>query len=393
MKKAYLLIITVIAGLTVFGQSVPNNVDVGLSANGTNGSNASSGGYIAVSLRIKPGGVSYAPSPTAQDFVVYLIAPKSDFDASDLTVVTEVNSAMYGSATVTLMQDQGNSDLGPFDPANLYYVIALNSGIGMNISSLSAATNAWVFAFSFKFNNPKTSASFNKIKIVDQNNNTALNAATGQNLFTNLIMGVTNDNQLTTGAFSTLPVNFLNFSGYKNGVKNSLQWTTASESHNLGFDVMRSTDGVNYNSIGFVNSHAPGGTSTSELNYTFDDMNPAGRKQYYQLRQKDIDGRSRLSNIITISGDKPTSLGIGGLYPNPASSTVNVIVDAPQRDDITVVITDMSGKTVKQKQANVDIGSNTVPVEIGNLSSGSYLVKLICRSSDCQIATAKFNKQ
>jgi hypothetical protein len=198
---------------------------------------------------------------------------------------------------------------------------------------------------------------------------------------------------LNTNATITLPVNLLNFSGYKNGNRNTLQWTTASETNDLGFEVLRSTDGVSYSSIGFVNSTAPGGTSASAISYTFDDNNPVGKKQYYQLRQKDIDGRSRLSNIITINGDKPTSLGIGGLYPNPARSTVNVMIDAPQRDDITVLITDMSGKTVKQKQANVDIGSNTIPVEIGSLSSGSYLVKLVCRSSDCQTATAKFNKQ
>ncbi|MDP4264813.1 MAG: T9SS type A sorting domain-containing protein, partial [Bacteroidota bacterium] len=72
---------------------------------------------------------------------------------------------------------------------------------------------------------------------------------------------------------------------------------------------------------------------------------------------------------------------------------VNVLINAPQRDDVTVVVTDISGKTVKQKQVNVDIGSNTVPVEIASLASGSYLVKLICRSSDCVLATAKFNKQ
>ncbi len=42
------------------------------------------------------------------------------------------------------------------------------------------------------------------------------------------------------------PVSLSNFSGYKNGSKNTLNWTIASEANNLGFDVQRSTDGANY---------------------------------------------------------------------------------------------------------------------------------------------------
>jgi len=149
---------------------------------------------------------------------------------------------------------------------------------------------------------------------------------------------------------------------------------------------------VNYSSIGFVNSQV-GGFTNEEQHYTFDDPNPTGKKQYYRLNQKDIDGNGKLSNVVMITRDRPTVLGIGGLFPNPASTLVNVIIDAPQRDKITIVVTDMGGKMVIQQQASVDLGSNTVPVNIGKLSNGSYLVKLICQSSDCETAAAKFNKQ
>jgi hypothetical protein len=192
---------------------------------------------------------------------------------------------------------------------------------------------------------------------------------------------------------TVLPVHFLNFSGYKNGTKNTLLWTTTSEENNRGFEVQRSNDGINYSAIGFINTQALGGISNADLNYTFNDMNPVGRRQYYRLRQEDIDGRSKLSNIVTIAGDKPKMLSIGGLYPNPASSLVNVIIDAPSRDKLTLVVSDINGKMVKQQLVNVDIGSNTIPVEISNLAQGSYMVKLLCQSSDCETAAGKFNKQ
>jgi hypothetical protein len=191
-----------------------------------------------------------------------------------------------------------------------------------------------------------------------------------------------------------LPVSLINFSGYKSGTKNTLRWTTANEQNSQGFEVQRASDGVNYASIGFVNSAAAGGVSSSDLSYAFDDNNPgATKKQYYRLKQIDIDGRSKLSNIVMITGDKPKLLGIGGLFPNPASTVVNVLIDAPGRDNVTLVITDMSGKTVKQQSAGVETGSNTVPMDIAKLAAGSYLVKVLCKSSDCETAVAKFNKQ
>jgi hypothetical protein len=198
---------------------------------------------------------------------------------------------------------------------------------------------------------------------------------------------------VTTNLLVTLPASLLNFSGYKSGAKNSLRWTTASESNNLGFDVQRSIDGINYSSIGFVNSKALNGNSSSNITYTFDDNSPIGKKQYYRLNQKDIDGRSKISNIVTITGDKPVTLGIGGLFPNPAQTKVSVIIDAPARQDVTLMVTDMSGKTVKQQIVNVEIGSNTVPVDISTLAQGSYLIKAVCKSSDCGVAVGKFNKQ
>src|SRR5882757_8099072 len=99
MKKIYLLIISSIIGLITFGQSTPNNVDIGLFANGSNGSNAGSGAYVEVSLRIKTASATgySAPPPVAEDFVLYLVAPKTDFDLTDAVVISQVNIALYGA--------------------------------------------------------------------------------------------------------------------------------------------------------------------------------------------------------------------------------------------------------------------------------------------------------
>lgn len=197
---------------------------------------------------------------------------------------------------------------------------------------------------------------------------------------------------LQSSVGGTLPTGLLTFSGAKEGSVNKLRWTTSSEQNNSGFEVQRSTDGITFTAIGFVNSQAMGGNSSDALNYIFIDNNPVGDKQYYRLRQVDLDNRSKLSNIVMIKGNKPVTLAIGGLFPNPANSQINVILDAPVRDKVTLVVMDATGKTVIQQVVNVETGSNTIPVNISTLTNGTYLVKLVC-NSNCESAVAKFVKQ
>lgn len=189
-----------------------------------------------------------------------------------------------------------------------------------------------------------------------------------------------------------LPIGLLNFSGYKDGSRNQLRWTTSSEQNNSGFEVQRSTDGINYTALGFVNTQAPGGNSTIQLNYAFTDNNVIGSRQYYRLRQVDFDNHSKLSNIVLIKGDKPVTLMIDGLFPNPARTLVNVLIAAPNKDKVTLVITDIAGRIVIQLVLNVETGSSTIPVDISRLSNGTYLVKLVCESN-CEGVVGKFVKQ
>ncbi len=189
-----------------------------------------------------------------------------------------------------------------------------------------------------------------------------------------------------------LPAGLITFSGYKQGNVNRLQWTTGSEQNNRGFEVLRSTDGVNYTVISFVNSQAANGNSSTDLTYSFVDNTPVGAKQYYRLRQVDLNGGSKLSNVVMIKGERPSTVVLDGLYPNPATSVVNVLVGAPGRDRVTVVVLDVTGRVMSQQLFAVEAGSNTIPVNVAGLTSGMYMVKLVC-SSNCEAGTSRFIKQ
>jgi hypothetical protein len=188
--------------------------------------------------------------------------------------------------------------------------------------------------------------------------------------------GVASSTVQGTPVVPPLPVSLLSFSGYKNGVRNQLRWVTASELNNSGFEVQRSTDGQNYEPIGFVNSLAIGGNSQTQLKYNFTDANPNGLKQYYRLKQFDIDGRSSLSNILLIQGDKPSAFEIASVYPNPSRGQVTVLLNAPDNKSVTIRLIDLGGRVLQTRQVNVLAGNNSIPFDISNLGKGQYLISV-----------------
>lgn len=190
---------------------------------------------------------------------------------------------------------------------------------------------------------------------------------------------------------SSLPVTLLGLSGYRDVSRNQLRWGTGCESRNKGFEVQRSNDGINYTAIGFVNSLAPNGSSNSTLYYQFTDNTPQGEKQFYRLRQVDMDGNTKLSNVIMINGDRATSMAITNLYPNPAKDVVNLVIGSPSVDNGMIIISDFAGKVVLKQNVTLGTGTNAVSFNISNLANGQYMVKLVC-DANCTSYT-KFVKQ
>jgi len=175
---------------------------------------------------------------------------------------------------------------------------------------------------------------------------------------------------------SPLPVSLTSFSGHKEGSANKLYWTTAGENNNTGFEIQRSTDGAFFETIGFVASQAVGGNSASPLDYSYTDINMTGNIHYYRLRQVDFDLHSQLSSIVRIMGDKPSSLTMDVVFPNPARSMVNLLINAPAREQVRLRVTDIEGRIIKSQSANLEPGSNTVTIDISQLTSGTYIVTL-----------------
>jgi len=87
-----------------------------------------------------------------------------------------------------------------------------------------------------------------------------------------------------------------------------LEWVTASEINNDGFEVLRSDDGEYFRYIGWVQGN---GNQTTLYKYTYEDYTiKRGVTYYYRLKQVDYDGQYELFNIKSVrlletNEDKP----------------------------------------------------------------------------------------
>jgi len=193
-----------------------------------------------------------------------------------------------------------------------------------------------------------------------------------------------------TGA--TLPVSLINFKGSHVGNKNILSWQTATESNNKGFEVEYSFDGNDFHDMAFVDSKAINGNSSSLLTYEYTDSKSLSGNVYYRLRQIDKDGHTSYSNIIFIKGEKAKSLVLDAVYPNPARSSLNLIVSSPVSNQINVMISDITGKTVQRQAFSIADGGNNLDMNVSKLPAGSYFIKAL--SKDGSVTSVnKFVKQ
>jgi hypothetical protein len=175
------------------------------------------------------------------------------------------------------------------------------------------------------------------------------------------------DGSTTYSTLSILPVSFIS-SSFKGQLLDKtvlLKWATSSEDNNAYFEVLRSADGISFQSIGKV----PGNLTTPiEHQYSFTDNNPNSGTNYYKLIQVDIDGYFTYSNIISLKNNASTSFNI---FPNPAKNSLLVTHPAGDKQS-NIKLVQADGKVVFiQKIAVRGIQSS---LDISKLTAGLYFV-------------------
>ena len=172
------------------------------------------------------------------------------------------------------------------------------------------------------------------------------------------------------GEQGTLPVSFRAFTASRSSSVVTLNWITAFESNNLGFEVQRLIGSGNWQTLTFIATQAASGNSSSDLTYTYTDLNSTKGISQYRIKQIDIDRKSKVSEIRAVRGEGQKGKTI--VYPNPSyDGKVNIVFeDVSGCRDISLM--DVNGRVIKQMKG---ITNNTIAFD--NLIAGIYTVRAI----------------
>jgi len=176
-----------------------------------------------------------------------------------------------------------------------------------------------------------------------------------------------------------LPIELASFTSSVNNNNVNLNWTTASETNNSGFDIEsrngRSETQVVWNKIGFINGN---GTTTSPNNYEFTDKNLASGKYNYRLKQIDFNGNyeyHNLSDEVVIG--VPETYTISQNFPNPFNPDTKIEYSIPNTQYTILRVYNSLGKEVAILVSEIKpAGRYEVTFDGSNLSSGIYFYKI-----------------
>jgi photosystem II stability/assembly factor-like uncharacterized protein len=170
-----------------------------------------------------------------------------------------------------------------------------------------------------------------------------------------------------------VPVELSSFNAQLVNTDVILDWTTATELNNQGFEIEYSTDNQNFKKIGFV----PGfGTTTEMKSYSFKISDVSAGVQYYRLKQIDYDGTSTIYNSVEVTGPVPNTFVLNQNHPNPFNPSTTISFSLPVESDVTIKLFNMLGQEVDQiVDGNFQAGNHSLDFNAIDLSSGAYIYK------------------
>lgn len=159
---------------------------------------------------------------------------------------------------------------------------------------------------------------------------------------------------------SALPVELVSFNAIAVKDKIELNWKTATELNNYGFEIERASASGNlrgqeaipgksdlegYKSIGFVQGN---GNSNSPKEYSFTDHAATSGSYSYRLKQIDNDGTFNYSSDIEVTvGQIPNDYSLNQNYPNPFNPSTTIAYDIPKTSLVRISVYDILGKEIK----------------------------------------------
>jgi hypothetical protein len=174
---------------------------------------------------------------------------------------------------------------------------------------------------------------------------------------------------------SAVPVELTSFtaSAIVNSVK--LEWITATETNNSGFEIYRSLTNDNFKTIGFVAGH---GTTTKVNNYSFLDEKLQSGIYSYKLVQIDYDGTTSETDIVKVELiTQPKGFSLDQNFPNPFNPATNISFTLPAAGETKLRIFNAIGEEIVTLVDEFrEAGTYKLNFNASNLTSGVYYYRI-----------------
>lgn len=170
---------------------------------------------------------------------------------------------------------------------------------------------------------------------------------------------------------TSLPVELISFNAEIINDEIKVLWATASEINSSYYDILRSADRINFESI---HTSAAAGYSNSILNYYYVDKNPENGINYYKLVEYDFDGTTQESKIVAVKFSKSTNTI--STYPNPTSNLCTLDFELHKDGIYYLKAINNIGQEVYSTVITGVSGNNKFTLSMQNFANGIYHFQL-----------------
>lgn len=186
----------------------------------------------------------------------------------------------------------------------------------------------------------------------------------------------TNFDGIFHGGLTPQPVELVSFSARMKDGSAVLNWRTATELNNFGFEIQREEARTGWSPVGFVTG---AGTVHSPRRYSFVDHNPPNSGTLrYRLRQLDRDGRYEFSPVVELRNDSRPLRNTLATFPSPARGVMTVNYTLDVGGTVDLILYDSGGRRMRTLHQAVvqEAGVQSAVLDVAGLPRGTYMLQL-----------------